>query len=156
MPYPPAHRPVPDHERLLLSVRTVPDPRPGRVVVEVVGAVDTSTAPVLELCLTSQARRPGLRELFVHLGQVTFLGAAGVAVLAQAHRRCRMRGARLVVRTGGRRRVARSLQLARLADPVAVDPADTGLPRPRDPRTWGRPRTTTRRPAARRPRRVCR
>ncbi|WP_157937115.1 STAS domain-containing protein [Geodermatophilus chilensis] len=138
----------------------MPDPRPGRVVVEVVGEVvgevDTSTAPALEVCLTSQARQPGVRELVVYLGQVTFLGAAGVTVLAQAHRRCRMRGARLVIRTGGRRCVLRPLQLVGLADLVAVDPADAERPQPRGPRTPRRPRTTPRRPSARRPRRVCR
>jgi anti-anti-sigma factor len=151
----PAHCSTPGPERLL-SVRTVPDPRPGRVVVEVVGEVDTCTAPALEVCLTSQARQPGVRELVVYLGQVTFLGAAGVTVLARAHRCCRMRGARLVIRTGGRGGVLRPLQLSGLTDLVAVDPADAGRPQPRGPRTPGRLRTTPRRPSARRPRRVYR
>ena len=151
----PAHRSASDTGQLL-SVSTVPDPRPGRVVVEVVGEVDSYTAPALDLCLTSQARQPGVRELVVHLGQVTFLGPAGVEVLAQAHRRCRMRGARLVVRTGGRPCVLRPLQLTGLADLVAVDPTDVEGPQPRGPRTRGRPRTTPRRPSGPRPRRVCR
>jgi anti-sigma B factor antagonist len=148
----PAHRSVASPGQLL-SVATVPDPRPGRVVVEVAGEVGTYTAPLLQLCLDSQASQPGVRELVVHLGQVTFLGAAGVTVLEQAHRRCRMRGARLVIRTGGRRRVLLPLQLAGLAD---VDPADVEGPPPRDPRTRARPRTSPRRPSARHPRRVCR
>jgi anti-anti-sigma factor len=92
----------------LLSVTTVPDPRPGRVVVEVVGEVDAYTAPLLDACLQSHASRPGVRELVVHLVHGTFLGGAGAEVLAQADRRCRMRGARLVIRTGGRRRGRRS------------------------------------------------
>jgi anti-sigma B factor antagonist len=87
---------------------------------------------------------------------VTFLGAAGVTVLAQAHRCCRMRGARLVIRTGGRGGVLRPLELSGLTDLVAVDPADAGRPQPRGPRTPGRLRTTPRRPSARRPRRVYR
>ncbi len=49
------------------------------------------------------------------LAPVTFSGAAGVTVLAQAHRRCRTRGARLVLRCAGRRRVLRSRQLTGLA-----------------------------------------
>ncbi|MGY1643020.1 STAS domain-containing protein [Geodermatophilus sp. SYSU D00703] len=150
----PVHRSAPDPGQLL-SVDVRPDPRPGRVVVEVVGEVDSYTAPALDLCLTSQARRRGVRELVVLLGPVTFLGAAGVSVLAQADRRCRMRGARLVIRTGGRPALLRALQLSGLADLVAVDP-DGVAPPPRGPRTTGRPGTSPRRPSARRPRRVCR
>jgi anti-anti-sigma factor len=100
----PAHRSAPDAEQLL-AVTTLPGTRPGRVVVEVTGEVDTYTAPLLGACLDSQSGRRGLRELIVDLEQVTILGTAGVAALAQARRRCRMRGARLVVRCGGRRRV---------------------------------------------------
>jgi hypothetical protein len=70
----------------LLSVTAVPGTRPGRVVVEVVGEVDAYTAPALDVCLHSQARQRGVRELVVDLSRVTFLGAAGVTVLAQAHR----------------------------------------------------------------------
>jgi anti-anti-sigma factor len=151
----PIHRSVSDHGQLL-SVTTVSDPRPGRVVVEVVGEVDSCTAPALDVCLQSQASQPGVRELVVYLGQATFLGAAGVKVLAQADRRCRMRGTRLVIRTGGRPAVLRSLQLTGLAEPVAVDPADGERPEPRGPRTTGRQRTSPRRPSGRRPRRVCR
>ncbi|WP_158579998.1 STAS domain-containing protein [Geodermatophilus marinus] len=141
----PVHRSAPDTDQLL-SVTTVPDPRPGRVVVEVAGEVDTCTAPALDLCLHSQATQPGLRELVVFLGQVTFLGAAGVTALARTDRRCRMRGARLVIRTGGRPAVLRCLHLTSLADLVAVDPADAD-PQPRRPRTGARPRTTPRRPS---------
>ena len=93
------------HPERLLSVTAVRGEHPGRVVVEVTGGVDGYTAPLLQLCLDSQATQPGLRELVVDLAQVTFLGAAGVTVLAQAHRRCRTRGARLVLRCAGRRRV---------------------------------------------------
>ena len=120
----PARRSASDPDQLL-SVTTVPDPRPGRVVVEVVGEIDAYTAPLLDACLRSQATRPGVRELVVHLGQGQCLGAAGVTVLARADRRCRMRGARLLIRTGGRRDVLRPLQLTRLADLVAAAPADT-------------------------------
>jgi anti-sigma B factor antagonist len=153
----PAHRSIRDAvSGELLSVTTLPATRPGRVVVEVVGEVDSYTAPALDICLLSQATQPGVRELVVHLGRVTFLGNAGVRVLAQADRRCRMRGARLVIRTNGRRAVLRSLQLTGLADLVAVDPVDGERLEPRGPRTTGRPRTSPRRHSAPRPRRVCR
>jgi anti-anti-sigma factor len=153
----PAHRSAPDAgQGELLSVTTLSDPCPGRVVVEVVGEVDSYTAPALEVCLQSQAGRPGVRELVVYLGQVTFLGAAGVEVLAQADRRCRMRGARLVIRTGRRRAVLRPLQLSGLTDVVAVDPAEAERPPRRSPRTGAYPRTGARRSSAARRRRVCR
>ncbi|MCV2489800.1 STAS domain-containing protein [Geodermatophilus sp. YIM 151500] len=150
----PNHRSVPAPGQLL-SVTTLPDPRPGRVVVEVVGEVDSYTAPVLEICLQSQATRAGLHELVVFLGQVRFLGAAGVEVLARADERCRMRGARLVIRTGGRRCVLRPLELTGLTAVVAVDPADGERTQLRRSRAGGPPRTSPRRPPARRPRRVC-
>jgi anti-anti-sigma factor len=101
---PPAHRSAPDPEQLL-AVTTLPGTRPGRVVIEVTGEVDTYTAPLLGACLHSQSGRRGLRELIVDLEQVTLVGTAGIDALTQARRRCRMRGARLVVRCGGRRRV---------------------------------------------------
>jgi len=126
------------------------------VVVQVIGEVDAYTAPLLQLCLDSQATQRGLRELVVDLEQVTVLGAAGVTVLAQAHQRCRMRGARLVIRTGGRRNSLRPLQLARLADAVAVDPAEVEQLQTEGPRTATRPRSRPRRSLMRRPLRVCR
>jgi anti-anti-sigma factor len=113
---------TPDPGRLL-SVTAVPGERPGRVVVQVTGEVDTFTAPLLELCLDSQAEQHGLRELVVDLEQVTFLGAAGVRALAVAYRRCRSRGTRLVLRGADRRRVLRPLQLTGLADQVPIDRA---------------------------------
>jgi anti-anti-sigma factor len=99
-----------------LSVTTLPRVHPGRIVVEVVGQVDTSTAPVLDLCLRSQSTRRGLRVLVVELAQVSYLGAAGAMVLARARRRCELRGVRLVLRCHGRRSVLRPLQLTGLAD----------------------------------------
>ncbi len=145
----------PDPGRLL-SVTAVPGERPGRVVVEVTGEVDEYTAPLLQLCLDSQAAQPGLRELVVDLAQVTFLGAAGVTVLEQAHGRCRVRGVRLVLRCAGRRRVLRPLQLTGLADVVAIDPDEVEQPRTKGPRTATRPHARPRRSSTRRARRVCR
>jgi anti-sigma B factor antagonist len=139
----------------LLSVTAVPGTRPGRVVVEVIGEVDAYTAPALDVCLHSQARQRGVRELVVDLSRVTFLGAAGVTVLAQAHRRCRMRGARLVVHTGGQRRLLRPLQLTGFADLVVVDPTEPQRPG-RGPRAAARARPRPQRVPTRRSPRVCR
>ena len=139
----------------LLSVTAVPGKRPGRVIVHVTGEVDAYTAPLLQLCLDSQVTRRGLRELVVDLEQVTFLGAAGVTVFAQAHRRCRMRGARLVIRTSGRRKMLRPLQLTGLADVVAVAPAEAEQLQRQGLRTATRPHCRSRSSSARRPRRVC-
>jgi len=85
----------------LMSVTTLAPVHAGRTVVEVVGRVDTGTAPVLELCLCSQSARRGLRVLVVDLAEVSFLGAAGAAVLTRARRRCERRGVRLVLRCDG-------------------------------------------------------
>jgi anti-anti-sigma factor len=131
----------------LLSVRAVPGIFVGTVVVGVVGEVDTFTAPALGVCLHSQATQPGVRDLIVDLHQVTFFGAAGVSVLAQASSRCRMRGGRLVIRCGGRRSVLRPLQLTGFASDLAIDP-----PEP-ERRSTGASRTATHtRPGPRRTR----
>ena len=58
MPFTSAHRDGNDPGQLL-SVSSLPGTRAGQVVVEVTGEVDTYTAPVLDLCLRSQARRRG-------------------------------------------------------------------------------------------------
>lgn len=81
---------------------------------------------------------------------VSRLAAAGVTVLAQAHRRCRTRDARLVIRTGRRNDVLRLLQLNGLADLVAVDPAEVE-PLTKGARTAPRPRPRPRRSSTRRP-----
>jgi anti-anti-sigma factor len=150
-----AHLPAPDPGRLL-SVTALPGTRSGRVVVEVVGAVDTCTAAALEVCLHSQATQRGLRELVVDLERVSFLGAAGVTVLARAQRRCRMRGARLVVRSGGCRIVLRTLQLTAFADVATIDPPELEPDRTATPPTVPHPRPRPRRTPTRRPWTVCR
>jgi anti-sigma B factor antagonist len=119
----PAHQAAPNPGQLL-SVTALPAARPGRVVVEVTGVVDAYTAPVLDLCLHSQVAQPAVREVVADLRRVTHLSAAGVTALAKAQRRCRTRGARLMIRTGGRRNVLRVLQLTGLADVVTVDPVE--------------------------------
>jgi anti-sigma B factor antagonist len=154
VPHDPGRHPAPDRTRLL-SVTAVPSARPDHAVVEVAGEIDTYTAPLLDACLTTQTRRRGVRELTVDMERVTFLGAAGVTVLAQAQRRCRIRGARLLVVSGGRHRVLRPIQLGGLEDVVPPDPDGVERPDSRvvrtqpPPRAGGRPTTTRRRREAR-------
>jgi anti-sigma B factor antagonist len=155
MSYPAVDLMAPDPGQLL-SVTAAPGDQPGQTVVTAAGEVDAFTAPLLEACLCTQARRRGVRELVVDLRQVTFLGAAGVALLARVRWRCQARGARLVLRCGGRRSVLRPLKLTGLADRVIIDPGDAPSDPVRDARTAARPAVRRRRPQVRRPRRVCR
>ena len=139
----------------LLSVTTTSS-RAGRVVVEVVGELDTYTTPLLEICLHSRAAQPGLRALVVDLSRVTFLGASAMAVLAEVSRRCGLRGARLVVLSGSRRAVRRPLELAGLADAVGLDADLARRGENRGAQLPARPRRRSRSAPARRPQRVCR
>ena len=93
----------------LLSVTVLPGRAPAQVVVEVVGEVNTATAPLLQLCLDGQADQAAVRELVVDLRRVTSLGAAGVAVLRRTREQCTVRGARFVIRStrGGAGRARR-------------------------------------------------
>lgn len=84
----------------LLWVGARPSGRRGRVVVEVVGAVDDYTAPLLAACLHGQSARSAVRTLVVDLSRARFLSDAGRAVMEEAAGRCAARGARLVLRTG--------------------------------------------------------
>jgi anti-anti-sigma factor len=111
-------------EELLSVTGSAVDAR-GRVVVEVRGEVDASTAPVLEACLDGQVGRRKVRVVVVDLEGVTFFGAAAVAVLVRVRRRCLARGARLVVRSGGQRRALLSLELSGLA-PLVVSEEESG------------------------------
>jgi anti-anti-sigma factor len=137
---PPAAVPLGPDPADLLWVGVRPVDRRGRVVVEVVGEVDSSTAPLLESCLRGQAGRPGVRTLVVDLSRVGHLSCAGLAVLAEAAGRCAGRGARLVVRPGDRRVVHRALRL--VGSPLVVEPPATAGPGGRLPTggRGGRPR----------------
>jgi len=104
----------------MLSVTALPSTQPGRVVVEVVGEVDTFTAPLLDACLQSHARNPGISDLVVDLRQVSFLGGAGVRAVARAVRLCRRREAGLSVRCGAGI-VRHAPQLSGFGDLVSVD-----------------------------------
>jgi anti-sigma B factor antagonist len=112
----------------MLSVTALPATQPGRVVVEVVGEVDTFTAPLLDACLHSQASRSGTSDLVVDLRRVSFLGSAGVRAVVGAERLCRRRGARLSVRcrTGI---VQQAVHLTWSGDLVSADPPVAHRPR---------------------------
>ena len=103
-----------------LSVTPLPSNRPGRVVVAVVGDVDTFTAPLLDACLHSHATRPGIAEVVVDLRRVSYLGGAGVRAMARAEGLCRRRGARLSVRHGAGI-VQRTLRAAGFGDLGSVE-----------------------------------
>jgi anti-anti-sigma factor len=80
------------------------------IVVEVGGEIDGCTAPLLEAALAGHVRaRPGV--LRVDLGQVEFLGAAGLRVLLSAQRDAEAAGVHLVVDPGRSRAAVRALQL---------------------------------------------
>jgi anti-anti-sigma factor len=129
----------------LLSITALPEGRPGRVVVQVRGEVDSYTEPLLRACLHSQITRPAVTELVVDLRKVTFLGAAGIAALLWARNACQARGIRFTVRAGAQRRVLRPLEVTGLMELVRDD-----LPEPAHRPGYGgrRPRG---RPAARQP-----
>ncbi|MEV4052235.1 STAS domain-containing protein [Amycolatopsis sp. NPDC049688] len=80
------------------------------VVVEVTGEVDLCTVARLAAVLDEHVRaRPGV--LRVDLGQVGFLGAAGIRVLLRAGRHAEAAGVHLVVDPGGSRAAIRALEL---------------------------------------------
>jgi anti-sigma B factor antagonist len=109
------------HPEQFLAVEARPR-GPHQVVLEVVGHVDASTAPLLRACLRTQLSRPGLRELVLDLGGVEFLGAAGVSAVVEAARRCRERGLRFRLRTHGRRHLLGPLEVAGVLDGLDVGP----------------------------------
>ncbi|WP_410638868.1 STAS domain-containing protein [Amycolatopsis sp. lyj-346] len=119
------------HERLRVAgtatppVHRLPSPRapsdgdlasrirwksPDAVVVEVTGEVDLSTVARLAAVLDEHiGARPGV--LRVDLGNVCFLGAAGIRVLLRAHRHAEAAGVHLVVDPGESRAAVRALEL---------------------------------------------
>ena len=83
---------------------------PDAIVVEVAGEIDLCTVARLETALEEHIRsRPGV--LRVDLGEVRFLGAAGIRALLRAQGRAEDAGVHLVVDPGGSRGAARALEL---------------------------------------------
>jgi anti-anti-sigma factor len=80
------------------------------IVVEVGGDIDACTAPLLGAALAEHVRAcPGV--LRVDLGEVGFLGAAGLRALVLAQRSAEAAGVHLVVDPGGSHAAVRALQL---------------------------------------------
>lgn len=83
---------------------------PDAVVVEVTGEVDLCSVAALAAVLDEHVRaRPGV--LRVDLGQVCFLGAAGIRVLLRAHRYAEAVGVHLVIDPGRSHAAVRALEL---------------------------------------------
>jgi anti-sigma B factor antagonist len=76
-------------------------PRPGTVVLEVQGEVDTLTAPQFSAAV-DELMNDHAGRLVVDLTGVTFLASSGLAVLIQAAHRAEEHGARLRLVVGTR------------------------------------------------------
>ena len=132
-------RPEPTDLEQLLAITALPEGRPGSVVVQVRGEVDSYTEPLLRACLRSQITRLAVTELVVDLREVTFLGAVGIAALLAARNSCRARSIRFTVRAGAQRHVLRPLELTDLTDLVGADLPDPGHQPSHGRRPRGRP-----------------
>ncbi|WP_370962413.1 STAS domain-containing protein [Amycolatopsis sp. cg9] len=83
---------------------------PDAIVVEVTGEIDGCTAESLGAALDEHLRaRP--RVLRIDLGEVCFLGAAGLLALVRANERAAVAGVHLVLDPGRSRAAARALAL---------------------------------------------
>jgi anti-sigma B factor antagonist len=90
------------------------------VRVAATGEIDSSSAPQFRRILDGLLDEPGLSEIVVDLGGVTFLDSAGLCVLAAAHRRTKGRGIQLRVLASSRA-VIRPLQITGLWDLLRVE-----------------------------------
>lgn len=106
----------PEAGELVVSVAA---PAPGVVVLGVAGEIDMMTAPELTARVHAQFEAGPVKVLVVDLGAVTFLGSAGLAVLAEAHHVATEVGAvvRVVAST---RTVLRPLQVTGLDQLLTV------------------------------------
>lgn len=107
--------PAPD-DLVALDVRRTED----SVCVAATGEIDSSSAPQFRRILDGLLDEPGLSEIVVDLGGVTFLDSAGLCVLAAAHRRTKGRGIQLRVLASSRA-VIRPLQITGLWDLLRVE-----------------------------------
>jgi anti-sigma B factor antagonist len=94
----------------------------GGVVVRVVGELDLATAPEVQHRLAGLALAAE-RRVVLDVQDVTFLSAAGVRVLLDAHDRVAAHGGRLVLRSPSRL-VQRVLQAAGVGDVLPVERLD--------------------------------
>ena len=104
----------------LLAVNVVPSSRGTVVTVLPTGEIDFVTAPVLRSALLS-CLRPPCRQVIVDLDGVTFLGCAGLTVLAEAHHLAKADGMDFTLR-GGHGAALRPLQVTGLWKQLAPSP----------------------------------
>jgi anti-sigma B factor antagonist len=104
----------------LLGVDVVASSRGTVLTVSPTGEIDSFTAPVLRSALLI-CLRPPCTHVIVDLDGLTFLGCAGLTVLAQAHHLAQADGIDLTVR-GGHRAVLRPLQVTGLWKKLAPHP----------------------------------
>jgi len=107
--------PAPD-DLVALDVRRAD----GSVCIVATGEIDSSSAPQFRQALEGLLDEPGLSEIVVDLGGVTFLDSAGLCVLAAAHRRTKGRSVQLRVLATSRA-VIRPLQITGLWDLLRVE-----------------------------------
>jgi anti-sigma B factor antagonist len=104
----------------LLGVAVVPSSDGAVMTVSPTGEIDFLTAPALRSALLSVLRPPCARVI-VDMDGVTFLNAAGLTVLAEAHHRAQVGGIVLGLRGGGCA-VLRPLKATGLDHLLAVPP----------------------------------
>jgi anti-sigma B factor antagonist len=99
--------------------------------IQVAGEIDLATSPQLQAVLVDLVDR-GAHQLIVDLGQVSFLGCAGIGMLVNTRRRVLAHGGSLkLVRP--RPFVQRVLELTRM---TTVFPIDTSFEEATTPTTW--------------------
>lgn len=99
-----------------LLVRDVPGEA---LVVQVGGEIDLSTAPTLQEQLMSACGRADGQRVRVDLGDVEFLGSAGLQVLLGVHSLCRRCGVKFEI-TNPPRAALRAIQVSGLDQVVSV------------------------------------
>jgi anti-anti-sigma factor len=93
------------------------------IQIQVQGEVDTSTIPRLRERLNDALTLQPV-HLYVDLGECTFIGASGVSMLLDAHRKARRQQASLVLRSCGARHL-RVLALMGLKDVFDIEGSAT-------------------------------
>lgn len=107
--------PAPD-DLVVLDVRRTD----GSATIVATGEIDSSSAPQFRQTLEGLLHEPGMTEIVVDLGGVTFLDSAGLCVLAATHRQIKGRGVQLRVLASSRA-VIRPLQITGLWELLRVE-----------------------------------
>jgi anti-sigma B factor antagonist len=108
--------PPPGEQLLTLTQRV----ELGAVVVSALGEIDIMTAPRFRAALDGALRSAAARRVVVDLTAVTFLGSAGLAVLAWTAEQARRRREPLRVVVDHNRPVIRPIQITDLDDALTL------------------------------------